>query len=78
MLKQNSELEESMIKVSDPAKAKEFFDAKMAFTTGPIETERMINNKENVLVVDVRAAEDFSEGHIPISVKIRKDSFDIS
>ena len=27
---------------NDPAKAKEFFETKMTFTTGPIEIERMI------------------------------------
>ena len=48
----------------DPAEAKEFFEAKMAFTTGPVELERMMKNKE-VNVVDVRAAEDYSKGHIP-------------
>ena len=27
---------------NDPTKAKEFFETKMTFTTGPIEMERMI------------------------------------
>ena len=58
----------------DPAKAKEFFEAKMAFTTGPVELERMMKNKE-VNVVDVRAAEDYSKGHIPGAINLPHDQW---
>ena len=60
--------------ISDPAKAREFFEAKMAFTTGPVELERMMKNNE-VNVVDVRAAEDFAEGHIPGAINLPKDQW---
>jgi rhodanese-related sulfurtransferase len=60
---------------NDPAKAKEFFETKMAFTTGPIELERMIRNNE-VNVVDVRTAEDYAEGHIPGAVNLPKDRWE--
>src|SRR5262245_11988118 len=59
---------------NDPAKAKEYFEAKMAFTTGPVELERMIKGNE-VNVVDVRAAEDYDEGHIPSAVNLPKDQW---
>jgi rhodanese-related sulfurtransferase len=62
------------VKVTDPAKAKEYFEAKMAFTTGPVELERMMKNRE-VNVVDVRAAEDYAEGHIPGAVNLPKDQW---
>lgn len=62
------------VMTNDPAKAKEFFEAKMAFTTGPVELERMMKNKE-VNVVDVRAAEDYAEGHIPGAVNLPKDQW---
>jgi rhodanese-related sulfurtransferase len=58
--------------VQDPARAKEFFDAKMAFTTGPVELERMIK-EGSVNVVDVRAAEDYAKGHIPGAVNLPKE-----
>jgi rhodanese-related sulfurtransferase len=58
--------------IHDPAKAKEYFESKMAFTTGPVELERMMKSKE-VNVVDVRAAEDYAEGHIPSAVNLPKD-----
>jgi rhodanese-related sulfurtransferase len=60
--------------ISDPAKAREFFEAKMAFTTGPVELERMMKNNE-VNVVDVRAAEDFAQGHIPGAINLPKDQW---
>jgi hypothetical protein len=44
----------------DPAKAKEFFDQKMIFTTGLVELNGMLKD-ENVNVVDVRAADDFRQ-----------------
>ena len=62
--------------VRDPAKAKEYFESKMAFTTGPVELERMMKSKE-VHVVDVRATEDFAEGHIPSAVNLPKDRWHI-
>jgi rhodanese-related sulfurtransferase len=58
----------------DPAKAKEFFETKMAFTTGPVELERMMKNNE-VNVVDVRAAEDYAKGHIPCAINLPKDQW---
>ena len=62
----------STLKSADPARAKEYFEAKMAFTTGPVELERMIKADE-VNVIDVRAAEDYAEGHIPGAVSLPKD-----
>ena len=44
----------------------------MAFTTGSVELERMMKNNE-VNVVDVRAAEDYAEGHIPGAIDLPKD-----
>jgi hypothetical protein len=36
----------TQVTIKDPAKAKTFFEAKMAFTTGPVELERMMKNNE--------------------------------
>jgi rhodanese-related sulfurtransferase len=58
--------------IQDPAKARAYFEAKMAFTTGPVELERMMKGNE-VNVVDVRAAEDFSAGHIPGAINLPRD-----
>ena len=64
----------TQVTIESPAKAKTYFEAKMAFTTGPVELERMMKNKE-VNVVDVRAAEDYAEGHIPGAVNLPKDQW---
>jgi rhodanese-related sulfurtransferase len=61
------------VQLVDPAKAKAYFEAKMAFTTGPVELERMIRQGENIQIVDVRAAEDYVEGHIPGAASLSKD-----
>jgi rhodanese-related sulfurtransferase len=58
--------------IKDSVRAKDFFEAKMAFTTGPVELERMMRSGE-VNVVDVRAAEDYAEGHIPGAINLPKD-----
>ena len=64
----------TQVTMNVPAKAKKFFEAKMAFTTGPVELERAMKNNE-VNVVDVRAAEDYAEGHIPHAINLPKDQW---
>lgn len=58
--------------IQDSAKARAYFEAKMAFTTGPVELERMMKGNE-VNVVDVRAAEDFAAGPIPGAIHLPRD-----
>jgi rhodanese-related sulfurtransferase len=62
------------IKIPSARKAKKYFKDKMAFTTGPVELERMLTGRE-VHVVDVRAAEDYAEGRIPSAVNFPKDQW---
>jgi rhodanese-related sulfurtransferase len=58
---------------NDPTKALQYFEDKMAFTTGPIELNRAINERQDIVVVDVRAAEDFVQGHIGGAVSLPRD-----
>ena len=60
----------------DPARAKAYFEQKMAFTTGPVELDRMVKSGENINIIDVRAAEDFAEGHIPGAKNLPKERWD--
>src|SRR5215813_1645971 len=60
---------------NDPAKAQQYFEDKMAFTTGPIELNRAINEKQDIVVVDVRAAEDFKEGHIGGALSLPREKW---
>src|SRR5262245_56090298 len=55
---------------NDPDKARRYFEDKMTFTTGPVELDRAISEKQDIVVVDVRAAEDFDEGHIRGAVSL--------
>ena len=34
--------------VTSPKKAKKYFEAKMEFTTGPVELDHMIKDEENI------------------------------
>ena len=53
-------------------KAAKFFGAKMDFTTGPVELDEMIKQGEDINIIDVRASEDYVEGHIPGAVNLPK------
>ena len=55
-----------------PRKAHKYFKAKMEFTTGPVELDRMIKEHENVNIIDVRSADDYALEHIPGSINLGK------
>ena len=61
---------------NDPARARAYFEDKLAFTTGPVEVERMLKSNGHVLVVDVRASEDFAKGHVPGALNLPEDKWD--
>ncbi len=61
----------------DLKRSKAYFEAKMGFTTGPVELERMMKSENNdFIVVDVRASEDYEEGHIPGAINLPKEKWD--
>ena len=61
--------------IQDGQKAKEFFEHKIAFTTGPVELSRMLKDG-HTNVIDVREAEDYEKGHIPGAVNIPHGTWD--
>ena len=64
-------------RIHDPAKARAYFEDKLAFTTGPVELDRWIKTgQDNLVIVDVRAAEDFAKGHIPGAINLPKEQWD--
>src|SRR5262245_24771519 len=66
-----------MTRIHDPARARAYFEDKLAFTTGPVELARWIKTGEdNLVVVDVRAAEDFAKGHIPGAINAPEGKWD--
>jgi rhodanese-related sulfurtransferase len=63
------------LKKNDPARAREYFADKMAFTTGPVELHRNLGNDNGIVVVDVREAEDYAKGHIPGAINLPHDKW---
>ena len=57
-------------------RALEFFEAKMEFTTGPMELKGMMERDENINIIDVRQPEDYAKGHIPGAINLPKDNWD--
>ena len=55
---------------SDTHKAEEYFAAKNAFTTGPVEVSKQMETGEPVVIVDVRADEDFRKSRVPGAVNL--------
>ena len=50
---------------------------KLTFTTGPVELNRELEaGAKNIVVVDVRAEEDYREGHIPGAINLPKEQWD--
>ncbi len=61
---------------SDPKKGHEYFLAKMAFTTGPAELNRWMQEKELLNIVDVRRPDDYEKGHIPGAINLPREKWD--
>ena len=67
----------TMTRIHDPAKARAYFEDKLAFTTGPVELARWIKaNENNLVIVDVREAEDYEKGHIPGAINLPKEQWE--
>jgi rhodanese-related sulfurtransferase len=56
--------------------ALEYFEHKMAFTTGPAELDSVRKNTSEFTIIDVRAEKDFLEEHIPGAINLPKGSWE--
>ena len=64
------------LQTQDTERAAEFFEAKNAFTTGPVEVSHMIHERRSeIQIVDVRAREDYAKGHVPGAVNLPKEQW---
>jgi len=69
-------MQSAIQRIHPPEKAKAYFEQKLAFTTGPVELSKWIKSREdNLVVVDVREAEDYAKGHIPGAINIPRDKW---
>lgn len=55
---------------ANPQEAVKYFEAKLNFTTGPIEVSHWLEENAPIQVIDVRAREDFEKGHVPGAISI--------
>ena len=70
-------MQTSTTRIHDPARARAYFEDKLAFTTGPVELDRWIKTGEdNLVVVDVRAAQDYTKGHIPGALNLPREKWE--
>ncbi|PYX27903.1 MAG: rhodanese [Acidobacteria bacterium] len=67
---------QTQFRKNDPAKAKEFFLDKITFTTGPVELSHALEQGADIVVVDVRAEEDYQKGHIPGAINLPQEKWD--
>jgi rhodanese-related sulfurtransferase len=65
----------TVLRKNDPEKARQFFADKIAFTTGPVELEHNLKNRNDIVVVDVRETEDYEKGHIPGAINLPSDKW---
>ncbi|MFQ6036028.1 MAG: rhodanese-like domain-containing protein [Sedimentisphaerales bacterium] len=56
-------------------KAVEFFEAKLNFTTGPVELNELLKSDENINIIDVRKSEDYEKGHIPGAISLPEEQW---
>ncbi len=64
------------VKMTGAKETLKYFQDKMAFTTGPVELNSMMDHAQPVNVVDVRQADDYAKEHIPGSINLPKDKWD--
>lgn len=69
-------MQTTLTRTHDPARARAFFEDKLAFTTGPVELDHMLKSNEHITVVDVRDADDFAKGHIPGALSLPRERWD--
>ena len=64
-----------MITLTDTRKAVEYFEAKLEFTTGPIELNSMIERGDTINIIDVRDREEYRKNHIPGAINLPKEKW---
>ena len=69
-------MQSTLHRTHSPEKAKAYFEQKLAFTTGPVELDKWIKSHEdNLIIIDVREAEDYRKGHIPGAINVPREQW---
>lgn len=62
--------------LNEPILAQQYFEDKLAFTTGPAEVRDWLRNHSPVAVFDVRASKDFQKGHLPGALNLPQEEWE--
>ncbi len=65
----------SKIPKPDPLSALKYFQQKLDCSTGPIELSHWLQEGAPIVIVDVRAREDYEKGHIPGAINLSRDQW---
>ena len=65
----------AMAKTKQPDLAREFFEQKLAFVIDPVTLDHSRKESDELVIVDVREAEDFEKGHIPGAINLPSDKW---
>jgi rhodanese-related sulfurtransferase len=60
----------NQIHLPDPQAARDYFQRKVTYSTGPVELSHALEAHEDIVVVDVRESEDYEKGHVPGSINL--------
>ncbi len=62
--------------IQDTKRAAQYFEDELNFKTNPYGVKSMLDGKvKNVTIVDVRAAKDYAEGHIPGAINVPYEKY---
>ena len=66
-----------IFKANQPTEAADFFRKKLIFTLGPMDIElaRKNGRTTELVLIDVRAADDYKEGHIPGAINLPENDW---
>lgn len=62
--------------MNEPILAQQYFEDKLAFTTGPAEVRDWSKNHFPFALFDVRSSKDFREGHVPGALSLPKEKWE--
>ena len=69
-------MQTAITRIHDPARALAYFEDKLAFTVGPVELEHLVKAGDtNIIIVDVREAEDYAKSHIPGAINLPRGAW---
>lgn len=64
------------MRIGERNREMKFFRDKLAFTLGPAELHHRMEKQEDVMILDVRAEDDYRKGHIPGAINLPRENWE--